>query len=63
IPHRITNYIYDLASTLHSFYNAEKVLDPENTEKSRARLGLMKATQVTLQNALTIIGVSAPEKM
>lgn len=63
IPHRITNYIYDLASTLHSFYNAEKVLDPENTEKSRARLGLMKATQVTLQNAFTIIGVSAPEKM
>ncbi|APH03340.1 arginine--tRNA ligase [Bacillus weihaiensis] len=63
IPHRITNYIFDLASTLHSFYNAEKVLDPENTEKSRARLGLMKATQVTLQNALTLIGVSAPEKM
>ncbi len=63
IPHRITNYIYDLASTLHSFYNAEKVLDPENNEKSRARLGLMKATQVTLQNALQIIGVSAPEKM
>jgi arginyl-tRNA synthetase len=63
IPHRITNYIYDLASTLHSFYNAEKVLDPENTEKSRARLGLMKATQTTLQNALTLIGVSSPEKM
>jgi arginyl-tRNA synthetase len=63
IPHRITNYIYDLASALHSFYNAEKVLDPENAEKSRARLGLMKATQTTLQNALTLIGVSAPEKM
>ncbi|MGM7723595.1 arginine--tRNA ligase [Metabacillus sp. Hm71] len=63
IPHRITNYIYDVASALHSFYNAEKVLDPENTEKSRARLGLMKATQITLQNALTLIGVSAPEKM
>jgi arginyl-tRNA synthetase len=63
IPHRITNYIYDLASALHSFYNAEKVLDPENIEKSRARLGLMKATQTTLQNALTLIGVSAPEKM
>ncbi|MBM7605272.1 arginyl-tRNA synthetase [Metabacillus crassostreae] len=63
IPHRITNYIYDLASTLHSFYNAEKVLDPENIEKSRARLALMKSTQVTLQNALTLIGVSAPEKM
>ncbi|MFY4775291.1 arginine--tRNA ligase [Metabacillus sp. RGM 3146] len=63
IPHRITNYIYDLSSTLHSFYNAEKVLDPENAEKSRARLALMKATQITLKNALQLIGVSAPEKM
>ncbi len=63
IPHRVTNYIYDLASALHSFYNAEKVIDPENKEKSRARLALMKATQITLNNALQLIGVSAPEKM
>ncbi|MCY7899966.1 arginine--tRNA ligase [Bacillus inaquosorum] len=63
IPHRVTNYIYDLASSLHSFYNAEKVIDPENEEKSRARLALMKATQITLNNALQLIGVSAPEKM
>ncbi|MFC0272431.1 arginine--tRNA ligase [Metabacillus herbersteinensis] len=63
IPHRITNYIYELASALHSFYNAEKVLDETNIEKSRARLGLMKATQTTLKNALQLVGVSAPEKM
>lgn len=63
IPHRVTNYIYDLASALHSFYNAEKVIDPENEEKSRARLALMKATQITLNNALQLIGVSAPVKM
>ncbi|MRX71113.1 arginine--tRNA ligase [Bacillus lacus] len=63
IPHRVTNYIFELASTLHSFYNAEKVLDPENEEKSRARLGLMKATQITMKNALALIGVSSPEKM
>ncbi|MGX1191720.1 arginine--tRNA ligase [Metabacillus sp. SLBN-84] len=63
IPHRITNYIYDLSSALHSFYNAEKVLDPENEAKSKARLALMRATQITLKNSLTLIGVSAPEKM
>ncbi|MGN9866954.1 arginine--tRNA ligase [Bacillus swezeyi] len=63
IPHRITNYIFELASVLHSFYNAEKVLDPGDEEKSRARLSLMKATQITLNNALKLIGVSAPEKM
>lgn len=63
IPHRVTTYINELAAALHSFYNAEKVLDPENVERSRARLGLMKAVQITLKNALDLIGVSAPEKM
>ncbi|PEL09406.1 arginine--tRNA ligase [Bacillus sp. AFS017336] len=62
-PHHITNYVFDLAGTFHSFYNAEKVLDAENVEKSKARLALMKAAQVTLQNALALVGVSAPEKM
>jgi arginyl-tRNA synthetase len=63
IPHRITNYIFDLASTFHSFYNAEKVLDSEQPERTKARLALVKAVQITLKNALALIGVSAPEKM
>jgi len=62
-PHHITNYVFELAGTFHSFYNAEKVLDAENVEKSKARLALMKAVQATLQNALALVGVSAPEKM
>ncbi|MEH7303629.1 arginine--tRNA ligase [Neobacillus drentensis] len=63
VPHRITNYIFDLASTFHSFYNAEKVLDPDNVERTKARLALVRAVQITLRNALALIGVSAPEKM
>jgi len=63
MPHRISNYIYELASNFHSFYNAEKVLDAENMERTKARLALIKAVQTTLKNALQLIGVSAPEKM
>ena len=63
MPHRITNYIFDLASTFHSFYNADKVLDQEQPERSKARLALVQATKITLANALKLIGVSAPEKM
>ncbi|ARK32803.1 arginine--tRNA ligase [Halalkalibacter krulwichiae] len=63
MPHRITNYVHDLASTLHSFYNAERVIDPENKTASCARLALMKATQTTIKNALALVGVKAPEKM
>ncbi|RDI41986.1 arginine--tRNA ligase [Falsibacillus pallidus] len=63
IPHRVTNYINDLAAAFHSFYNAEKVLDPEQPELTKARLALIKAVQLTMKNALAIIGVGAPEKM
>jgi arginyl-tRNA synthetase len=63
MPHRISNYIFELASVFHSFYNAEKVLDLDNKERTVARLSLIKTAQITLKNALEIIGVSAPEKM
>ncbi len=63
IPHRITNYIFDLASVFHSYYNAEKVLNEEQLDETKARLALVNATQITLKNALTLVGVSAPEKM
>ncbi len=63
MPHRITNYIFDLASTFHSFYNAEKVLDADNMDRTKARLALIQSTKITLKNALRLIGVSAPEKM
>ncbi len=62
-PHRMTNYVFDLASTFHSFYNAERVIDQENEERSLAKLALVKAAQQTIQNALKLIGVHAPEKM
>lgn len=60
---RVTNYLYDLASVLHRFYNAERVLDAEDKAKSLARYQLMKAVQITIKNGLTLIGVSAPERM
>jgi len=63
MPHKVTNYVFDLASALHSFYNAEKVLDQDNQELTYARISLMKAVRITLANALKLIGVSAPVKM
>jgi arginyl-tRNA synthetase len=62
-PHRIANYIQELAATFHSFYNAEKVLDEENKDRSEARIALITAVRTTLANALKLIGVFAPEKM
>jgi arginyl-tRNA synthetase len=61
-PHKLTNYINDLATAFHSFYNDEKVIT-EDTLKSKERLALLKAVQTVLQDALELVGVSAPEKM
>ncbi|MGK0554745.1 arginine--tRNA ligase [Macrococcus capreoli] len=61
-PHRITNYIQDLAAHFHKFYNAEKVLT-DDVEKSKAHVALIEAARITLQNALTLVGVTSPEKM
>lgn len=62
-PHRVANYIQELAAAFHSFYNAEKVLDAANVELSSARIALITATRTTIANALRLIGVSAPERM
>ncbi|MET1032167.1 arginine--tRNA ligase [Domibacillus tundrae] len=63
IPHRITNYVHELAAGFHSFYGVHKVVDKENEDVSNARLALVQAVQITLKNALKLIGVSAPETM
>jgi len=62
-PHKIANYIQKLAQLFHSFYNDCYVIDENNQVLSAQRLALVKASQITLKNALNLIGVSAPEKM
>ncbi len=62
-PHRITTYVQELSSTFHSFYNAQKVIDAEQLDRSAARLALVTATKQTIANALRLVGVAAPEKM
>ncbi|MCD7894566.1 MAG: arginine--tRNA ligase [Erysipelotrichaceae bacterium] len=62
-PHKIANYIQKLAQLFHSFYNDCYVIDENNKVLSAQRLALVKASQITLKNALNLIGVSAPEKM
>ena len=61
-PHRLTNYINQLASAFHSFYNAEQVISTDQ-QKTLERLALLNATKIVLKNALSLIGVNAPNKM
>jgi len=61
-PHKITNYINGLASSFHSFYNDEQVIT-DDALKSYERLALLNAVKIVLKDALSLVGVSAPEIM
>jgi len=61
-PHYICNYAYELATVFNEFYHTCPVLKakPDNRD---FRLTLVKATQITLKNALKLLGIETPEKM
>ena len=61
-PHDVAFYLRDVASAFHSYYAAERFL-VEDAELARARLALLVATRQVIQNALGVLGVSAPERM
>ena len=61
-PHRLVFYLMELAGHFHSYYNKHKVLGDE-TSLSQARLLLVGALRRVFRNGLTLIGLSAPERM
>jgi arginyl-tRNA synthetase len=61
-PYRITRYAEELAASFHQFYAQCRVVG-ENEGVTAARLYLVDATRIALENALDLLGVSAPERM
>jgi len=61
-PHTVAFYLRELAAQFHSYYNAERIL-VEDAALKTARLALCAAVRQTLANGLSLLGVSAPEKM
>jgi arginyl-tRNA synthetase len=61
-PHTIAFYLRELAGEFHSYYNAERILVEDEALRA-ARLALCAATRQVLANGLSLLGVSAPEKM
>jgi arginyl-tRNA synthetase len=68
-PHRITFYLYDLASEFHAHWNKGKdfpdlrFINPNSTILTSARLALVTCVRNVLASGLTLIGVSAPREM
>ena len=61
-PQSIANYLQSLAGMFHKYYAKERVVT-EDTDKTAARLVLVKALQIVLSNGLSVLGIHAPEKM
>jgi arginyl-tRNA synthetase len=61
-PHRLTFYLQDLAGLLHNYYFKHRVIT-EDLKRTAVKLFLMKQVKTVIQNALTILGVNAPERM
>lgn len=61
--HRLATYAIELARTYHHFYDACRVIQPEELALSRARLALCEATRTALKATLDLLGISAPQRM
>ncbi len=61
-PHDVAFYLRDLAAAFHGYYAAERFL-VDDAALARARMALLSATAQVLKNALSVLGVSAPEAM
>ena len=62
VPHKMCQYVLMLAKALHTFYNDEKIITDDN-ELLNEKLTLLLAVKIVLKDALSLIGVNAPQKM
>lgn len=62
-PHYVTTYLTELAGLFHPFYDACRVINPEDPKTTAARLCLCRAVATVISSGLDMIGVSAPESM
>ena len=62
-PHHLPHYAGELATTFHAFYTDCRVIDEDNVPLSQSRLKLCLAAKIVLARALTLMGMSTPERM
>ena len=61
-PHRLAEYLHDVAGGFHKFYHLHRVVT-EDKQLTAARIALCLGTKTVLANGFTILGIAAPEKM
>jgi arginyl-tRNA synthetase len=63
-PHRVTGYLHELATVVHGWYHHTRAVGaPEGPATEQARLLLARGARIVLANALTLLGLTAPDRM
>jgi arginyl-tRNA synthetase len=62
-PRKLATYLEEVAAAYHKFYGNHKVINHDDINTSFARKQLCEATQIILKNGLSILGISAPDRM
>jgi arginyl-tRNA synthetase len=62
-PHRLTNYLYDLAVAFTGFYEHCPILTAPDESIRRSRLALCVVTEQVLTTGLTLLGIEVPDRM
>jgi len=68
-PHRLANFLYDLASQFHALWNKGKdnthlrFIDPDQKELTNARIALISAVAIVISSGLTLFGITPVQEM
>ena len=62
-PQILSNYLYDLATKFHKYYAHNRVINDDDDELTKARLVLIKAVKIIINNGLNILGITSPKSM
>lgn len=62
-PHKICQYIYELANALNSFYHDTKILSEEDEARKDSYIGLITLTKRVLETCIGLLGIEAPDRM
>ncbi len=62
-PHRVCQYIYDLANTFNSFYHENKIIAEEDKEKQQSWISLIMLIEGILETCIELLGFEAPDRM
>ncbi|MFT4007704.1 MAG: DALR anticodon-binding domain-containing protein [Lacrimispora sp.] len=62
-PHKICQYVYELANAFNRFYHDTKIISQEDKRKQASWIGLIRLTKDVLNNCIGVLGIEAPERM